>query len=86
MGWLNPLTWIKILGLLKSLWDIGVAVFSWIAAFLRKRSQDKEIEKIHKAEEKIDAANKVENDGERLKEKADAACEMEQVLDRNHKC
>lgn len=83
---LNPLNWIKILTLLKGVWDIGVSIYGWITELLKKRAQGKEIEKIHDAEKQIDEANKIEDDATRLKEKADAACKLEQTLDPERKC
>lgn len=86
MAWLNPLTWIKILSLLKSLYDAAVATYKWAAALFRKKAQEKEIGKIQEVEHQIDEANKIEDDETRIKEKANAACKMEQALDPNRKC
>lgn len=86
LAWLNPLNWIKILSLLKFFWSTGVTVFNWVAAFIRKRDQQKQIDQIHQVEKDIDQANQVEDDAQRLKEKADAACKMEQALDPSRRC
>ena len=85
-AWLNPLTWIKILSLIKSLYDAVVTTYAWIAAAIRTRRQQEKIDQLHETEKQIDEANKNPNDTERLKEKADAACKIEQGFDPSRKC
>lgn len=86
MAWLNPFTWIKILSLLKSLYDAVVTTYRWIAAAIRTRQQEKKIDGLKDAEKQIGEANKIENEEQRLKEKADAACKIEQNFDPDRKC
>lgn len=57
-----------------------------IAELIGLREQKKESEQMQQAENKIDEANKIENDAERLKAKAEAACEIEKILNPDSNC
>lgn len=82
----NPLTWIKLLSLVKSLYDLVAAGVKWVSAWITKRKQQADVDKIHEAEQQISDANKIADDEQRLKEKADAACKLEQAFDPDRKC
>lgn len=86
MGWLNPMTWIKILSLVKSLWDSASLLISWIYRYFTKKKQQEEIKKAQEAVSEIEEANKIEDDNERLKKKAEAACKLEKSLNPNADC
>lgn len=84
MGWLNPLNLIKIFTLIKTLIE---SVSAFVEAYKqRKREEEsqKEIDVISDAEKK--ANSKQQEDKVRLKEKADAACEIETSFDSDSKC
>ena len=52
----------------------------WFNAFVLKKKQQGELGKLQDAEKKIEEANKIEDDKERLKKKAEAANEIERTI------
>jgi hypothetical protein len=88
MTWLallNPLNWIKILGLINSILGFVKSAATFVAAAWRNRKQANEIEEIKQVEEQIQNANQIEDTETRLKEKADAARKLEEALNPRRK-
>lgn len=85
-AWLNPLNLIKLLSLVKTIFEMLKTAYLWVAVWLREREQKKQAAKIDEAVEQIKDANKIEDDEQRLKEKSNAACKLEQAFDPNLKC
>lgn len=79
------MNWIKIFSLVTTIIDSAKSFFRWISDLLKKREQNKEIDKITEIEKKIEEANQIEDETERLKKKARLANELEKALhpDRN---
>lgn len=86
MNWWNPLNWLKLLSLAKAIYDALVAGYQWVRQWWIDRGQQEVIDGIHEIEQAISNANQTDDDAERLKEKADAACALEKAIDPNHKC
>lgn len=85
-GWLNPLQWIKVLSLMKSLWDGAVSLYKAYQESKRQKQQQREIEQAEQAVADLDRANEIEDDDERLRKKAEAACRLERTLNPDADC
>jgi hypothetical protein len=49
----NPLQWIKLLSLIKSLIDMGVAAVQWVASWWRARKEAKRAKEVDQAVEDL---------------------------------
>lgn len=82
----NPLNWIKLLSLAKSIIDIVAGVVRWVQDWWNRRAQQKQVDQAKQAEQQLEDANQIQDPDRRLKEKANAACKLEQAIDPNRKC
>ena len=82
MGWLtllNPMNWIKVLGLLKSLGDMISKAVVAIQDWLKRKSIAKKNAEVEKAANTLEGANGID-------EKATAACELEKLANPDSDC
>lgn len=85
-AWLNPKNLIQVLTLVKTIWDSVMLLYVAVNEWLVKRRQKKEISKVEEAVDDLKEANKIEDDNERLKKKAEAACKIEQSFNPTTDC
>lgn len=84
MGWLSSI--LSALSLFKWLWETARSVIGWISDFITRRKQKQKLEEMEKAEAALETANQIENDEERLKAKAEAACALEKAVNPDADC
>jgi len=80
------MNWIKLLTLLKFFWEGIASISNAIKSAALKKKQQSDVKKAEDAVSRIEESNKIENTDERLKKKAEAACELEKVLNPNSDC
>lgn len=79
-SWWNPMTWIKAITVVKSLFD---SIMSLYNAYLEKKADDArkfQMNEIVEATKLIQEANKIEDENERLKAKAAAAKALKDAI------
>lgn len=89
MNWLsllNPLNWIKVISMLKSIVDAIKGVVAWIQEWMAKRALAKKHADIEQAGTELKQANEVKDDTDRLKAKADALCRLEKLANPASDC
>lgn len=86
-SWLGRLVANYVLG---KVWDFVSRAVSYVfgvfQAWVERRRQAKELDRMKEAERKLKEANQIKDDEERLKRKAEAACELEKVLNPDSDC
>lgn len=85
-AWLNPKNLIQVLTLLKYLVDGAKAIYNSFVEWNIKRKQQKEIKQAEEAAEELEESNKIKDEHERLKRKAEAACKLEKSINPNSDC
>lgn len=77
---------LAIISAIRWIWETAVSIYEWVTAYFRKAEQEKEIEKAEEAVEQNERANQIQDDEQRLKEKADAACKLEKAINPKSDC
>jgi cell fate (sporulation/competence/biofilm development) regulator YmcA (YheA/YmcA/DUF963 family) len=84
--WLSIVAFFKnarnVITVLLFIRKAAVAIGRWVGII----EQNKESDRMKDAESKLDEANKIEDDSERLKAKAKAACEIEKTINPDSNC
>jgi len=84
LAYLNPKNIFQALTLLKWVFDISKSGYQFIKEFFSKKKQQEKIDQLSNAESKINEANKIEDEQERLKKKAEAARDIENAIKYNN--
>lgn len=77
---INPMNWFRAFSVLSTVWDACVLAYNKFKEWQLKRAQAKVTDQLKSAEEKIDQSNKITDPNERLKQKAEAANEIENSI------
>lgn len=70
---LNPMNWSKLFSVVSQVLSLIRAAID----FFRKRAQEKKLEELRRLEEALKEANKIDNDDERVRKKAEVMCAIE---------
>lgn len=84
MWWqyLNPMNWIKLFGLITTVWNAAISLYNQFQEYLKKKHQEQRLDDMKKIEQRLDEVNKIEDENERLKQKAKAASDLEDLLNK----
>lgn len=87
MQWLVAIkNFLSALSLLKSMAGLANSLIDLVNSVINKQKQKKEINEVKKSEDKLTEANQIVDDKERLRKKAEAACEIEKTLNPDSDC